>query len=182
MALETATYIDGLVVTNPPSSDQKSQGDDHLRLLKSTIKATFPNITGAVNPTHTELNHVDGVTSPIQTQLDAKLGLSGGTVTGTLTITGTLNGGPTAVLGAMSGLSLAISGGGSFGAAVTGVTATTGDSSTKYATTEFVTSTSFTTNLPGQLGNAYKFLQTDGTNASWGYTNVDAALVALGTI
>lgn len=71
MALETATYISGLVSTNPLSSDPKSQGDDHLRLIKSTILATFPNITGAVTATHTELNYVTGVTSGIQGQLNA---------------------------------------------------------------------------------------------------------------
>lgn len=71
--LETGTYISDLVVTNPTSSDLASQGDDHLRLLKNTIKTTFPNITGAVTPTHTELNYVDGVTSALQTQLDAKV-------------------------------------------------------------------------------------------------------------
>lgn len=63
MGLETSTYIDGLVVTNPVgSSDTKAQGDDHLRLLKSTIKATFPNLTGAVTSDQTELNHLDGAT------------------------------------------------------------------------------------------------------------------------
>lgn len=71
MALETATYISGLVSTNPLSSDPKSQGDDHLRLIKSTLQATFPNITGAVTATHTELSYVSGVTSGIQGQLDA---------------------------------------------------------------------------------------------------------------
>ena len=77
MALETATYISGLVATNPLSSDPKSQGDDHLRLIKSTILATFPNITGAVTATHTELNYVTGVTSGIQGQIDTKTKLSG---------------------------------------------------------------------------------------------------------
>lgn len=48
MALETATYIDGLVATNPAASDAISSADDHLRLIKSTIQATFPNITGPV--------------------------------------------------------------------------------------------------------------------------------------
>jgi hypothetical protein len=89
MALETATYISDLVSTNPTASDGKNQGDDHLRLLKSTIKTTFPNVAGAVTPTHVELNYVDGVTSSIQTQLDAKLS---GTVTSltSLTAVGTL--------------------------------------------------------------------------------------------
>lgn len=72
MALESATYISDLVATNPTGSDQKSSLDDHARLIKSTLLATFPNVTGAVTPTHTELNYVDGVTSAIQTQLDAK--------------------------------------------------------------------------------------------------------------
>jgi hypothetical protein len=71
VALETATYISGLVATNPASGDDPVQGDDHLRLIKATILATFPNVTGAVSPTHTELGYVDGVTSSIQTQLDA---------------------------------------------------------------------------------------------------------------
>ena len=71
MGLETSTYINGLVATNPTASDEKSQGDDHLRLIKSTVLSTFPNVAGAVTPTHTELNYVDGVTSAIQTQIDA---------------------------------------------------------------------------------------------------------------
>jgi len=63
MALESATYIDGLVTTNPTGTDNRSQGDDHIRLLKSTIKATFPNINGAVSATDEELDILDGVTA-----------------------------------------------------------------------------------------------------------------------
>lgn len=48
MPLEAATYINGLNPANPASGDGLSQADDHLRLIKSTIKATFPNLTGAV--------------------------------------------------------------------------------------------------------------------------------------
>ncbi|NNF60700.1 MAG: hypothetical protein HKN06_05125, partial [Gammaproteobacteria bacterium] len=58
MGLETATYIDDLDSANPVSTDNVSQGDDHIRLLKSTIQASFPGVTGAVNATHTELNTV----------------------------------------------------------------------------------------------------------------------------
>lgn len=72
MALETATYISGLVSSNPAATDTLDKADDHLRLIKSTILASFPNITGAMNATHTELNYVVGVTSAIQTQLNAK--------------------------------------------------------------------------------------------------------------
>lgn len=59
MGLETATYINGLVNTNPTAGDPVSQGDDHLRLIKSTILSTFPNISGAMTLTHTQLNQLD---------------------------------------------------------------------------------------------------------------------------
>jgi hypothetical protein len=57
MGLETATYINGLVSTNPTAGDPVSQGDDHVRLIKAAVLATFPNITGAVTATHTALNN-----------------------------------------------------------------------------------------------------------------------------
>lgn len=63
MALESTTYIDGLVSTNPTGTDARSQGDDHIRLIKAAIKATLPGLSGAVTSTHTELNLLDGVTS-----------------------------------------------------------------------------------------------------------------------
>lgn len=57
MGLETAPFINGLVATNPVGgTDSKSEGDDHLRLIKAAIKATFPNITGAMTLTHTQMN------------------------------------------------------------------------------------------------------------------------------
>lgn len=58
MGLETTTYIDGLVPTNPLGNDPKSQGDDHLRLIKSALKNTFPNITGAVTVTQAQINAI----------------------------------------------------------------------------------------------------------------------------
>ena len=61
MGLEAATYISQLVATNPVgATDPKSQGDDHIRLLKSALQSTFPSISGAVTATHTELNQIDG--------------------------------------------------------------------------------------------------------------------------
>jgi len=63
MALESSTYIDGLNASNPVATDSLSQADSHMRLIKSTIKATFPNVSGAVTATHTELNLIDGVTA-----------------------------------------------------------------------------------------------------------------------
>ena len=56
MALESGTFIDSLNASNPTSTDIVSQADDHLRLIKSTIKATFPNIDAAVTATPAALN------------------------------------------------------------------------------------------------------------------------------
>lgn len=74
MALETGSFIHELNSSNPQSTDSVSQADDHLRLLKATIKATFPNITGAVTKTHSQINDL--------------LEKAGGTMTGPLTLNG----------------------------------------------------------------------------------------------
>ena len=49
-----------------------------------TSTATELNLLDGVTATTAELNYVDGVTSNVQTQLDAKLALAGGTMTGGL--------------------------------------------------------------------------------------------------
>ena len=87
MALETGTYINSLNASNPAATDGLAQADDHLRLIKSTVKSTFPNIDAAVTATEDDLNvvsgaaaagitatevgYLDGVTSSIQTQMTA---------------------------------------------------------------------------------------------------------------
>ena len=53
MALESANYIDELVITNPTSGDPVSQGDDQLRLIKKVVKQSFPSVDIAVNAIHT---------------------------------------------------------------------------------------------------------------------------------
>jgi hypothetical protein len=63
MGLETGTYISDLNSSNPVAGDPVNEGDDHIRLIKSTVKATFPSVSGAVSSTHTELNLLDGVTA-----------------------------------------------------------------------------------------------------------------------
>ena len=93
MSLESFNYIDSLNASNPTTTDNVSEGDDHIRGIKTTIKNTFPNINAAVTATDEELNYVDGVTSNIQTQLGTKLPLAGGTMTGNITLgTNTIDG------------------------------------------------------------------------------------------
>jgi len=54
MALESASFISGLVSANPPGTDAISQGDDHLRLIKTVLKASLPNADEAINGIHTK--------------------------------------------------------------------------------------------------------------------------------
>lgn len=57
MSLESADFIPGLVASNPEGTDPKSQGDDHLRMLKHVLKTQFPAFLGApVTKTEAELN------------------------------------------------------------------------------------------------------------------------------
>lgn len=101
MALESATYLNQLVAANPFGSDAAATSDNHHRLIKAVLLATFPNLNGAVTVTPAELNRLAGVDSNVQDQIDA-----------------IVSGGLSAV-------------------------------------------------LPGQSGNAYRFIRTDGTNATW---------------
>ena len=56
MTVETGTYINSLNASFPPETDALSEIDEHLKIIKSTIKATFPNVDAAVTATPAELN------------------------------------------------------------------------------------------------------------------------------
>lgn len=102
MALESATFINGLVSTNPTGSDNINQGDNHIRLIKETVKATFPNLAGAVTGTHTAINSAvtaanaatDANTASTIVARDASGNFTAGTVTAALTgdVTGDVTG------------------------------------------------------------------------------------------
>ena len=72
MALESGTYIDSLVSTNPAATDGLAQADDHMRLIKATILASFPNIAGAMTATHTVLNGLDARVTAIESGVHAQ--------------------------------------------------------------------------------------------------------------
>ena len=63
MGLETGTFIDDLVGSNPAATDGLAQADDHLRLIKTVLKTTFPNVNGAVTATPAQLNLTSAITS-----------------------------------------------------------------------------------------------------------------------
>jgi hypothetical protein len=50
MPLETSTTIAGLNALWPTGTDPKSEGDDHLRLIKEVLQLTFPNADGTKIP------------------------------------------------------------------------------------------------------------------------------------
>jgi len=63
MGLESFSYITSLNASNPVhATDPVSQGDDHLRGVKSVLLSSFPQVAGAVTVSHTEFNNLDGVT------------------------------------------------------------------------------------------------------------------------
>jgi hypothetical protein len=168
MTVEAATYISQLNATYPASGDLKSEGDDHMRLIKSAVKATFPNLTASsVTASTVELNYVTGATSSIQGQINTeitnrtnsdelKAPIASPTFTGTVTIPAGAS-----ITGYSPLASPALTG------VPTAPTATAGIATDQIATTAFVAATAMSSVLPGQVGNAGKFLTTSGTNASW---------------
>lgn len=80
MPLEAASTIEGLFVLWPLGDDPVLEGDDHLRLIKAVLKAQFPGTAGQgfaipITSTEAEINHLVGVTSGLQQQLDIRLGI-----------------------------------------------------------------------------------------------------------
>lgn len=56
--IEAATYINQLNPLNPDGTlDYLSSGDDHLRLIKSTIQNTFSRVTGPVSASDADLTN-----------------------------------------------------------------------------------------------------------------------------
>ena len=102
MPLESAPFINSLNAFNPTGSDNISQGDNHIRLIKEAIKATFPNIAGAISGTHTDINSAvtdvnaatDANTASAIVKRDGSGNFTAGTVTAALAgnVTGNVTG------------------------------------------------------------------------------------------
>lgn len=280
MTVETALYPNQLNASWPAQSDIVREGAGHIRAVKTVLKTTFPNVTGAVTPTHVELNYMVGVTSSVQAQINTKGDIAGQTWSGTHTFggaitvpakpqatntsdaastafvqaefstrlpnytapitasttelnrlvgvtgdvqaqidakgnvagqawTGTHNfGGATSVtlpaatsigsvsnaeIGYLDGVTAPIQSqlagkadinGESYtgthdftGATVQVATQPAGTSNTTPASTAFVAAAALAAALPGQAGNAGKFVTTDGSSASWAYPYLQAVAV-----
>jgi len=155
----------------------------------------LPSTTSIGPVSSTEIGYLDGVTSNLQTQLDAKLAITtaastyaplvGPTFTGTVTLPSTTSiGGVSAAEivfldGVTSNVQTQLDGkAGLASPAFTGTptapTASTGTNTTQVATTAFVQQVAFNNTLPSQTGNSGKYVTTDGTNASWATITIPA--------
>jgi len=200
MTVENATIINQLNVAWPLAADLISEGDDHIRLIKLCLRATFPAITGVVTPTHLELNYVAGVTSALQPQINLKAPLANPTFTGAVVLPATTSIGPVsaAEIAHLDGVTAPIqgqidakgaiagqawSGAHDFtGAALSVPTAGPGDATSKAASTAFVAAVAFSAVLPGQTGNAGKFMRTDGATAAWSGLGVPTQVITVNTV
>lgn len=71
MGLETATYIDSLVISNPDGTDARNTSDDHHRLIKACLKRTFPLVAGAISASHAAIGYINDLSGSAQAQLNA---------------------------------------------------------------------------------------------------------------
>lgn len=153
-----------------------------------TGTVVLPSTTSIGGVSATELVYLDGVTSNVQTQLDAKLAISTAASTyaplASPTFTGTVVLPSTTSIGGVSATELVYLDGvtsnvqtqldskanlasPAFTGTPTAPTAAFGSNDTTVATTGFVQQVALNNQLPLQSGNAGKFVTTDGTTASW---------------
>jgi hypothetical protein len=106
MPVETATYVSQLSAADPVHTDGLNQADSHLRLIKQTLQATFPNASGPITGNSTQLNQAANANqnpgvhevAPNGTTASAKVMLDGVAGSGAVTIANTgTNGQPGAL-------------------------------------------------------------------------------------
>lgn len=193
MALESATYINDLNAANPAATDGLAQADDHFRLIKGAVKATFPNVTGAITATHgaidaaatfagaitasaAEINVLDGISAGLTSaELSVLDGVTATTsqinassLIGTLPVVGTLAEG-SVVVGNSSSVASAVA----IGAAGTvlksdGTTISWGDGTPALARGQILYGHADGTTQVLSAGTSGQVLTSDGTDVSWG--------------
>jgi hypothetical protein len=182
MGLETPTYIGDLNASNPAATDVKSQGDDHLRNIKSALLKSFPGFAGAVICAGTNGGSANAYTLTPTTALVGYVAnmvaifspAAQNTGASTLNISGLGTKNIKTVDGsALTSADLVV---GYWYAAVYD-----GTEFRLIATTKrYIDGLAFSTALPNQPGNADRYLSTDGTNAAWREFSATAAQVRAG--
>jgi hypothetical protein len=170
MALETVTDIDDLVVTNPTASDPKSQGDDHIRNIKTALKNAFPGFTGTVVVGGTTGGSVNAYTLTPSNAMPAW-------VEGTIIVcefhlantstTPTLNISSLGTKTIVSCAGAALAAGDLLTSRYTALLYDGTNLQLLAVTKNYVDQLAFSSALPAQAGNADKLLTTDGISASF---------------
>lgn len=192
MPLETATYIADLVDANPTPTDPKSEGDDHLRMVKRILQKTFAGFSGAVIVAGTEArgasvnDYVVTVAPDVDSNVDFQAVLFVATHTNTGLATLKVGNGVAAPFSDVDGaglragtvknqsLVLAVYVGGIFVCASaqglqTVPTPPSNDNSDRIATTAFVTQAAFSAALPSQPGGSAQYsLVSQNGSVFWG--------------
>jgi len=169
MGLETPTYVGDLNTANPAATDVKSQGDDHIRNLKTALRNSFPGFAGAVIVSGTDGGAANVYTltptTPLSSYVADMVVIFAPTVANT--------GASTINISALGAKNIKTVDGAALSAAdlVVGYYYAAIYDGTEFrllaATKRYIDGLAFGTALPNQTGNGGKLLTTDGTNASW---------------
>ncbi|MGE8691094.1 MAG: hypothetical protein ACN6PJ_28380 [Achromobacter sp.] len=176
MAVENTTNIAGLDDTLPAGTDTKSEGDNHLRLLKTVLKHVFAGFPGEVLLAAAEAQGAT-VNDYVLTVAPAPTAYAANTAV-VFRANHANTGAATLKVGSLAAKSLVNPEGTPLRA--NAITATTwvlaiydgtsfrlmggGNSQAIY---DYANQLAFQAALPNQAGNDRKFLRTDGSNASW---------------
>lgn len=169
MALETVVNIADLVRTNPAGSDPTSQGDNHIRNIKTALLNDLAGYTGAIWMTGVDGGAVNAYTLTPANALVAN-GLRMGvvfspTVTNTGPATMNISGLGAVAIKQVHGPAVVA------GDLVAGVVYSMLFNGTEYRlmspTKNYMDQLAVSAALPGQVGNATKIIRTDGAVALW---------------
>jgi len=182
MALENGTYVNSLVPANPASTDGLAQADDHIRLIKSTLKNTFPNLTGPVTATQADLNNPASIPSSL-----TDLGITDGTGSGqVLTTDGSGNFSFTALPagttdtnyyvtgGSVSGTTLTLNRQGLGSVSISGLPAAVTNTNQLANGAGYITASS----IPDTLGHSQSYASITLTPNTW-YQNTTGRAIAI---
>jgi len=171
MALEgTFNTIADLDPANPGPADIKSAGDDHLRGIKKTLRNSFAGFGGAILVTGVEGGTaVAGTLTPATTlpdYADKMLVVFSPAVNSTGAYTMNISGLGAKAVKSVTGAALAL------GDLIVGQEYLMIYNGTEFrlvgVTKNFIDQLTFAASgIPGQTGNAAKFLTTDGASAGW---------------
>jgi hypothetical protein len=162
VSLETAQYINSLDATNPTGLDSRTTADDHLRLLKASLKRTFINIASEVAATDTQMNYLMGLTSTAQDQLNTLY-------------TGKMANSATAAFAISASYALSASAATNATSAVFATSASSAASAAYAYSSTNATSAVFATSASSAASAAYAFSTTNATSAVYAFSANAAA-------